>query len=387
MHPRYSSPDIDHTFSDVNRLVWWLEIEAEAAASIALEHPDLADLAERTATAIRSIPSIPDFATCCVHAEYRTKHEVTGFLVALEDHLEQHGCPGVLLHLGLTSSDVTDTALCLMLKEAHEVVQRAVHPVETLLKSDVAGSCLGYTHGVPAGPLASHARHHRTLRALGKRWDDYQFEPHLSGPLGDHATLSELRAKAIARALGLTLPKAPYEQCSPRIKLAGHLWRYLESLVLPLEKLALDLRLLVLRGDVIGIPDDGETGSSSMPHKVNPVDLEQACGLARLLRSYHAAIADGTATWLERDISHSCVERTVLPDFFHALMRLLTVMAKALERYQYRPQGTPSPDSAARLVRLQLDTARRLVRAQTVPCDTVTRRSQLWDSVRLASES
>jgi len=315
--PRYTREKMGHVWSDANRFAKWLDVELAATETLAE-----AGLVPKDAAAIIRERAKVDVAR--IHElEARVKHDVIAFTMNVGESI---GDPAAArwLHYGLTSNDVVDTAQALMIRDASHIIERDLVLFGEIL--DVRAHQfrhtpqIGRTHGVHAEPITfglkianwfsenqrniARFRDAAAQMAVGK----------ISGAVGNASHLGPEMEERICKKLGLSaVPVA-----SQVIQRDRHA-QYLSSLALiaaSLEKIALEIRHLQ-RTEVREAeePFGGEQrGSSAMPHKRNPVTSEQICGLARLVRSNMMAAFEDVALWHERDISHSSVERIILPD-------------------------------------------------------------------------
>jgi adenylosuccinate lyase len=318
MIPRYTREELGRLWTDEARMERWREVELAACeelpALLGADHgPTEAELA-----AIRN-------ATFTVQAvrerERVTGHDVAAFVDVLG---ASAGEAGRWIHFGLTSSDVLDTALALQLRAAGEAIVDGARRFQAALavraREHAQTLCVGRTHGVHAEPttfgvkLAGFASEaHRNLRRLERAFADVAVGV-ISGPVGTYsATGPEYEQRVLAR-LGLmrepistqVIPRDRHADLISAIALAGA----------GIERLATDIRHLQ-RTEVREVQEpfgSEQKGSSAMPHKRNPIASEQLCGLARLLRAYAQPAFEDIALWHERDISHSSVERVILPD-------------------------------------------------------------------------
>ena len=269
--------------------------------------------------------------------ELKTKHDVTAFVNEVARHL---GSDGGYVHYGLTSSDVLDTAFSLQLKDSHKALQNSFKEVtkqfRKLITVHKGTLCSGRTHGMHAEPTTFGFKLLNHLMMLKRAEDTFnQFLKEalvgkLSGAVGVYSALPPELENKVCKKLGLKPEKAA-TQVIPRDRHA----RILFSLSLMgafIERFALEIRHLQRTevGEVSEGFAPGQTGSSAMPHKKNPISSENLTGLARLLRSYIAPAMENISLWHERDISHSSVERVIFPDAFilthFALNRLAEVL-------------------------------------------------------------
>lgn len=274
--------------------------------------------------------------------EKKTKHDVSAFIQNVSQNI---GSPfGRWFHYGLTSSDVLDTALSLQIKESSILLKKEFTQLRKILKLLILKHdqtlCAGRTHGMHAEPTTFGFKllgfFSEILRAEKTFFDCISENTAgvISGPVGHYSALSMKIEKEVCRRLGLK-PEPVSTQVIARDKPA----RVLFALCLItncLERLAIELRHLQRTevGEVEEGFSKGQHGSSSMPHKKNPISAENITGTARLLRAYLQAGLENTALWHERDISHSSVERVIFPDAFilcdYALERM-AVLLKTLK--------------------------------------------------------
>ena len=341
MIPRYTRPEMGHIWSDANRFAKWLEVELAAAETLA----EAGQVPKEAAAAIRTRAKI-DVARI-QELEARVKHDVIAFTMAVGESISDPAAAR-WLHYGMTSNDVVDTAQALMVREASKLIERdLVIFGETLdLRAHEFRHTLqiGRTHGMHAEPItfglkianwfAENQRNIARLReaaaemAVGK----------ISGAVGTASHLGTKIEERICERLGLAV--APV--ASQVIQRDRHA-RYLSTLALiaaTLEKIALEIRHLQ-RTEVREVEEpfsEGQRGSSAMPHKRNPVTCEQVCGLARLVRSNMLAAYENVALWHERDISHSSVERVILPDSTTLVDYMLSKMIAVIGQMRVFPE-------------------------------------------------
>ena len=324
MIPRYTQKDMGAVWTEARRYEAWLEVELAATDALAatgvVPIEDARTLREKAAFDIARIEEI----------EATTQHDVIAFTTAVA---EKVGPAARWLHFGLTSSDVLDTALALQMRQACDLILKDVdallEAIATRAEEHRRTPMIGRTHGVHAEPMTFgvklalwHAEvqrgRERVVRAraavaVGK----------ISGAVGMFAHLDPSIEAAVCERLGLT-PAPVSSQVIQRDRHA-ELMSTLAILAASLEKFALEIRGLQKTeiGEVEEPFGRGQKGSSAMPHKRNPIGCEQICGLARLLRGNAMAALENVALWHERDISHSSVERVILPDSFIALDHML----------------------------------------------------------------
>jgi adenylosuccinate lyase len=324
---RYSIPAIERIFSDRARFETWLEVELAAAEAMA----ELGQIPPEAVTVCRTkTAETPPDPGRIREIERTTRHDVIAFLEHLAEII---GPEARWLHLGLTSSDVLDTALALQLTRAHAVVDEALAELTAGVADKALEHketlCVGRSHGIHAEPttfglklLGFFVQLRRDRRRLSAAAAELRVGQ-LSGAVGVYTNLDpEVEARACAR-LGLT-PAPVSTQILQRDRHAA----YLQALALlgaTLERLAVEIRHLQ-RTEVAEVREpftSGQKGSSAMPHKRNPIVTERLTGMARLLRTNALAAVENVALWHERDISHSCVERVILPDSLHLAVYML----------------------------------------------------------------
>jgi adenylosuccinate lyase len=324
MIARYTHPEMGGIWNDQHKYETWLQVEiaaADAMARAGIIPADAArDIRERARFDITRIEEI----------EQTTQHDVIAFTTDVAEHV---GPSARWLHFGLTSSDVIDTAQALQMREACDVIlknlEKLKHAVSLRADEHRRTPMIGRTHGVHAEPMtfglklalwyaellrdADRIRRAREVISVGQ----------LSGAVGTFAHLPPAIEADACRALGLQAA-AVSSQVIQRDRHA-ELLSALAITASSLEKFALEIRGLQKTeiGEVEEPFAKGQKGSSAMPHKRNPIGCEQIVGLARLVRANAGAAFENNALWHERDISHSSVERVILPDSFIALDHML----------------------------------------------------------------
>ena len=339
MIERYSRPAMKKVWSEENKFNKWLEVEIAACEAWAQ---------------IGVIPraAIPKIKLARVNLKRmdeilkETHHDVTAFLNTIAESI---GEESRYIHLGMTSSDVMDTALSLQLIEASDILAEDIKELSSVL----AGMAMKYkntpmtgrTHGVHAEPITfglklalwfeemkrnrSRLTEARKIIAVGK----------ISGAVGTYATLSPQVEEKACHKLGLTA--APISNQILQRDRHAQFVTTLAIIASSLEKFATEIRALQ-KTEVREVEEPfspGQTGSSAMPHKRNPELCERVCGLARLIRGYSVTSMENITLWHERDISHSSAERIILPDACLALdysMNVFTSVMKGLNVYPAR---------------------------------------------------
>jgi adenylosuccinate lyase len=321
---RYTSPEMGAIWSDQRRYETWLQVELAAADAMAdqgiVPREAARDLRARAAFDIARIEEI----------ERTTQHDVIAFTTAVAEHA---GPSARWLHFGLTSSDVIDTAQAIQMREACDLIVKDIaglmEAVRLRAEEHRGTAMIGRTHGVHAEPMTFglklalwYAELQRDLdRVLRAR--DAVSVGKLSGAVGTFAHLDPEIEAAVCERLGLQA--APVSSQVIQRDRHAELLTALAITAASLEKFALEIRGLQKTeiGEVEEPFGKGQKGSSAMPHKRNPIGCEQITGLARLIRGNAHAALENVALWHERDISHSSVERVILPDSFIALDHML----------------------------------------------------------------
>ncbi len=341
MIARYTRQEMGHVWGDANKFAKWLEVELAATETLA----EAGQVPRDAAAAIRARATV-DVAR--IHElEARVKHDVIAFTMTVGESI---GDPAAArwLHYGMTSNDVVDTAQALLVRDASRLIEAALVKFGDVLAKRAQEfrqtPQIGRTHGIHAEPItfglkianwfAENERNQERFRdaaaqmAVGK----------ISGAVGNASHLGPEMEERICRRLGLNV--APVASQVIQRDRHAHFLSALALVSATLEKIALEIRHLQ-RTEVREAeePFSGEQrGSSAMPHKRNPVTCEQICGLARLVRSNLIAAFENVALWHERDISHSSVERVILPDSTILVDYMLAKMTAIVADMRVFPQ-------------------------------------------------
>ena len=340
MIPRYSRPQMASIWEPANRFRLWLRIEILATEA-------WAELGEVPKDALEEIRTKAGFDVARIDAiEREVKHDVIAFLTSVT---EQVGPAARYLHLGLTSSDILDTALACQMREAADLLLEDIAGVERAL-TDLAVKhkdtvMIGRTHGIHAEPttfglkLAMWLMEMRRARERVQRAKEVASYGKLSGAVGTFANLPPWIEEYVCERLGLK-PEPISTQIIQRDRHAEYL-AMLAVVGASLDKFATEIRHLQ-RTEVREVEEpfsEGQKGSSAMPHKRNPVACEQISGLSRLLRSNVQVALENVVLWHERDISHSSAERVILPDSTILLDYLLVRFREILEGMRVYPES------------------------------------------------
>lgn len=314
MIERYTRPRMAELWGEENKLRKWLEVELAACEGWAkvgvIPEEDLKEIKEKARVDPERVRAL----------ERETKHDVAAFVMHLEESV---GRAGRWIHFGLTSYDVVDTALALLLKEALGVILEDLEELMAVLREKAFRykdtPMIGRTHGVHAEPITFgmklalwYDEMERNRQRISRARDGISVGK-VSGAVGTYAHVPPEVEAHVCERLGLK--PAPASQVISRDRHA-EVMAALAVLAASIEKVALEIRHLQ-RTEVLEAEEpfsEGQKGSSAMPHKRNPVGCENLCGLARVVRGNLMAALENIALWHERDISHSSVERIILPD-------------------------------------------------------------------------
>lgn len=315
MIDRYTLPEMGRIWSDENRFAKWLEIEILAAEA-------MAELGQVPREAVRIIRERARFDVGRIREiEQTTRHDVIAFLTCVGEYV---GEEARYLHLGLTSSDVVDTALAVRMRETGLLIVERLRKLHRVLLRQARAYrdtlMPGRTHGVHAEPITLGlklllwaAEVERGLERMDRALEEISIGK-LAGAVGTYSTVDPAVEEYVCVRLEL-VPEKVATQVVPRDRHAAFL-NTLAVVGSSLEKFAVEIRNLQ-RTDLREVEEPfrpGQKGSSAMPHKRNPIVCERISGLARLLRGNAMVGLENVALWHERDISHSSVERVIIPD-------------------------------------------------------------------------
>ncbi len=336
---RYSRPEMKRVWSEGNRFDQWLRVEiavCEAWAKLgAIPQKDLVKIRK----ASYDLNRIAGFLKV-------THHDMTAFLNSVAESL---GNESRFVHLGLTSSDVMDTALGLQLRQAADILADDVAELISVLEKKAVEYrhtiMMGRTHGVHAEPTTFGLKMalwteemRRNAQRLAQARENISVGK-ISGVVGTYATVPPHVEEIACARLGL----APDPISSQIVQRDRHA-QFLTTLAIiggSLEKFATEIRGLQ-RTEVREVEEpfeEGQTGSSAMPHKRNPELCERVCGLARLIRGHALTSLENIALWHERDISHSSAERIILPDCCLALDYMLSIFTSVMKGLRVYPEN------------------------------------------------
>ena len=338
MIERYSRPRMKAVWSDENKYGKWMQVElavCEAwteAGVIPLEDMEALRGARYNHSRMEEIFE-------------RTRHDVTAFLQSVTEGL---GDEGRWLHLGMTSSDMLDTALSMQMVEAGQILKEDLESLSEAVRTQALAHkdtpMMGRTHGVHAEPITFGLK-------LALWWDEVRRHSErldqaiesirvgkISGAVGTHATIPPDVEEKVCARLGLNT--APVSSQIIQRDRHAHFITTLALIAASLEKFATEVRSLQ-RTEVREAEEpfgEGQTGSSSMPHKRNPELSERVCGLARLIRGHSVTALENVALWHERDISHTSAERLIIPDSCLALDYILDLFTGVVKGLRVHPE-------------------------------------------------
>ncbi|MCX6596185.1 MAG: adenylosuccinate lyase [Acidobacteria bacterium] len=320
MIARYTRPTLGHIWSEENKYQQWLAVELASSETLA----EMGIVPTEAAQALRQHAAIA--VDRITEIENVVKHDVIAFTTCVAESMAAAGAAesSRWFHYGLTSNDVVDTAQALMIQQAAAEISTGLDKLLAVLERRAYefqhAVCIGRTHGIHAEPYTfglKLALWFDELRRNAQRFRSAADELRigkLSGAVGTFGHISPAAEEQICARLGLRAAAIASQVISR--DLHAHLASTLALIAATCEKIALEVRHLQ-RTEVREAEEPfaaGQKGSSAMPHKRNPVTCEQICGLARVVRSNVQAAFEDIALWHERDISHSSVERVILPD-------------------------------------------------------------------------
>jgi len=339
MIERYSRPEMSKVWSEENKYNKWLQVEIAACEAW---------------SELGTVPkeALPEIKKAKVNIDrlneimVETHHDVTAFLKAVGETI---GPEGRYIHYGLTSSDIVDTGLSLQLVAASDILIKGVNElikvIEAQAKKHKKTIMVGRTHGVHAEPITFGlkmalwvAEMRRNIERL-KQAKDIVSVGKISGAVGTYATVPPKVEELVCRNLGISA-----EPVSNQVVQRDRHAQFVTTLALiasSLEKFAQEIRLLQKTETLEAEEpfEEGQTGSSAMPHKRNPELCERVCGLARLMRGNALTSMQNMALWHERDISHSSTERVILPDSCLLLDYVLSIFTYVMKDLKVYPEN------------------------------------------------
>jgi adenylosuccinate lyase len=339
MIARYSRPEMARLWSQEAKYDAWLKVELAVCEVYAKRGVIPADALARIKAGARVDAARID------EIEAKTRHDVIAFLTNLEESI---GADSRYVHVGMTSSDVLDTALALQLQRACDVLLADLERFRAALRALALAHkdtlCVGRSHGIHAEPMVFglkpalwYAEAGRNIERLERARNAVRVGK-ISGAIGTFAHVDPDVEEEVCRLLGLEAD--PISTQVVQRDRHAELCAVLAIVAASLEKVAVEIRSLQ-RTEILEAEEpfaEGQKGSSAMPHKRNPVGSENVSGLARLVRTNALAALENVALWHERDISHSSVERVILPDSTILLDYMLHRMTGIIEGLQVYPE-------------------------------------------------
>ncbi len=342
MIERYTRREMGQIWSDLNKFKLWLKVELAVCRAWhklgKIPQEALKEIEKRTFVDEKVVEKIYQY-------ERVYKHDVLAFVSAINEQIPEYSH---YFHMGLTSSDVVDTALALQIREALGLILEGLEKVLQRLRSLAIEHkntlMMGRTHGVHAEPitlglkfLSWYEEMKRNKKRLLQALEDISYGK-LSGAVGTYSNLDPRVERLALEELGLKVEPVS-TQVVPRDRHAQVMYA-LASTACALERFATEIRHLQ-RTEVLEVLEPfgkGQRGSSAMPHKKNPIHAERLCGLARIIRANLLVALENIPLWHERDISHSSAERVILPDSTIALDYMLNLFLEILEGLVVNPE-------------------------------------------------
>ncbi|ABO50880.1 Adenylosuccinate lyase [Desulforamulus reducens MI-1] len=340
MIERYTLPEMKHIWSDTNKFQKWLDVEIAACEA-------MVELGQIPAEALENIKARASFSVeRILEIEEVTRHDVIAFLTCVAENV---GEDSKYIHMGLTSSDVVDTAQCVRMKEAGELILKKLERLRQVLlekaKEHRHTIMIGRTHGIHAEPMTFGlkmllwvAETERNMERLQDAIKTVSVGA-ISGAVGTYANIDPKIEAHVCNRLGLK-PARVSTQILQRDRHADYLCT-MAVIAASLDKFATEIRNLQ-RTDILEAEEyfnKGQKGSSAMPHKRNPITAENVSGLSRVVKANAMAALDNVTLWHERDISHSSAERVIIPDSTTALDFMLYRFTGIMEKLLVYPEN------------------------------------------------
>ncbi|MFJ7754185.1 adenylosuccinate lyase [Peribacillus muralis] len=340
MIERYTRPEMGNIWTETNRFNAWLEVEilaCEAWSELGvIPKEDVKLLRENATFDVERINEI----------EKDTRHDVVAFTRAVSETL---GEERKWVHYGLTSTDVVDTALSYVIKQANEILSKDLNNFVEILKNKAKEHKytvqMGRTHGVHAEPTTfglKLALWYQEMKRNVERFDEARKTIEvgkISGAVGTYANIDPFVEKFVCEKLGLEA--APISTQTLQRDRHAHYMSTLALIATSIEKFAVEIRGLQ-KSETREVEEffaKGQKGSSAMPHKRNPIGSENMTGMARVIRGYMMTAYENVALWHERDISHSSAERIILPDATIALNYMLNRFSNIVKNLTVYPEN------------------------------------------------
>ncbi|MDZ5713508.1 adenylosuccinate lyase [Jeotgalibacillus haloalkalitolerans] len=340
MIERYTRPEMGAIWTEQNRFEAWLEVEILACEAWS----ELGDIPKEDVQKIRENASFDVDRIKAIEEE--TRHDVVAFTRAVSETL---GDEKKWVHYGLTSTDVVDTALSYLLRQANEILladlERFVEILAEKAKEHKDTVMMGRTHGVHAEPTTFGLKLALWYEEMKRNLDRFKRAAagvefgKMSGAVGTYANIDPFVESYVCEKLGLT-PAPVSTQTLQRDRHADYM-ATLALIATSIEKFAVEVRSLQ-KSETREVEEffaKGQKGSSAMPHKRNPIGSENMTGLARLIRGYMQTAYENVPLWHERDISHSSAERVILPDATIALNYMLNRFGNIVKNLTVFPEN------------------------------------------------
>ncbi|MDK2985958.1 MAG: adenylosuccinate lyase [Clostridia bacterium] len=340
MIERYTLPEIGNIWSIENRFRKMLDVEVYACEA-------MAELGMIPEDALKDIKEKADFDVERIEElEAEIKHDVIAFLTSVAEHV---GDSSKYIHMGMTSSDILDTALAVQMKEAADLILEKLHILRNVLaqkaKEHKDTIMVGRTHGVHGEPITFGLKMalwvtevDRAIKRMENAREDISVGA-ISGAVGTFANVDPRVEEHVCKRLGLK-PAGVSTQIIQRDRHANYM-NTLAVIACSLDKFALEIRNLQ-RTDILEVEEQftkGQKGSSAMPHKKNPIISERVCGLARVVRGNAVAAMENVALWHERDLTHSSAERVIIPDSTILVYYMLTKFINVMKNLVVKPDN------------------------------------------------
>jgi len=340
MIERYSRPEAANIWESENKYKCWLEVEL----AVCRAHNKLGNIPDE---ALKEIEAAAGFDIKRIdEIEQEVKHDVIAFLTSVSEHV---GETSRYIHMGMTSSDVLDTALALQIKQVNKILEEdikaVIESIKIKAKEHKETICIGRSHGIHAEPTTFGHKMCLWLDIMQRNLERFQKSAKeinvgmISGPVGNYSNINPQIEEITCKELGLN----PAKVSTQVIQRDLHAY-YMQTLALiatTIEQFCIEIRHLQ-RTEVLEVEEGfskGQKGSSAMPHKKNPIGSENLTGLARIIRANSIAALENIPLWHERDISHSSVERVIFPDSTILMDYMLNRFKNLVDNLQVYPEN------------------------------------------------
>lgn len=340
MIERYSRPEMANIWEPENKYKCWLEVELAACRA----HNKLGNIPDKE---LKEIESKADFDVKRIdEIELEVKHDIIAFLTSVSEYV---GEASRYVHMGMTSSDVLDTALALQLQQANKIleadIKAVIESIKTKAKEHKNTVCIGRSHGIHAEPTTFGHKMCLWLDIMQRNLERFQRAAEeinvgmISGPVGNYSNIDPRIEELACKDLKL-MPAKVSTQVIQR-DLHSYYMQTLALIATTIEQFCVEIRHLQ-RTEVLEAEEGfskGQKGSSAMPHKKNPIGSENLTGLARVIRANSVAALENIPLWHERDISHSSVERIIFPDSTVLMDYMLNRFKNIVDNLQIYPEN------------------------------------------------